>query len=104
MSDHQKDKAFIDMADAFIALANQYGIDCDKGKVSAAFLYAVARFNTFIVASSASDANKLESYENNATSYFVDEYKKMLREHFDDYKQNFDDYISNTNTGKKIVN
>jgi hypothetical protein len=93
MNETEKDKEFIDMADAFIALANKYGKQTDKGKVSAAFLYAAARFNTFLVASGATSAVEFASYEKNAMEYFQDEYKKMLVEHFADYQQNFDVFI-----------
>lgn len=102
MSDTHKDEEFINMADAFIALANQYGQSLDKGKVSAAFLYAAARFNTFVVASSAPSAEELESYQEKAMRYFKDEYHKMLVEHFADYRQNFDAYLKEKSAGKRI--
>ena len=53
MDNTHKDKKFYEMADAFIALANEQSGKADQGTVSATFLYAAARFNTFIVASGA---------------------------------------------------
>ncbi len=102
MSDTQKDAQFIKMADAFIALANQYGQTEEKGKVSAAFLYAAARFNTFVVASSAPDAAEFAGYQEKAMAYFAAEYRKMLVEHFGDYQQNFDAYLKEKASGQHI--
>ena len=88
-----KDREFLAMADAFIALANKYGGTVDKGKVSAAFLYAAARFNTFIVAGSAADKNSFQQTQQSAMDYFLGEYRKMLVEHMADYEHNFELYI-----------
>ncbi len=88
-----KDKEFYKMADAFIALANNQGKDVEKGKVSAAFLYAAARFNIFIAASGASSADEFASRGKNIKDYFMSEYEKMLEEHFADYQNNFEQYL-----------
>jgi len=97
MSDTDKDQEFYDLADAFIALANKQSKNVNPGKVSAVFLYAAARFNTFIVASGTSSANEFSASKANAHEYFVDEYKKMLEEHFTDYHDNFDKYVTKSN-------
>jgi len=93
MSDTEKDKEFYAMADAFIDKANQQSGKAEQGKVSATFLYAAARFNTFLVASASSSEDELSSRKDEAINYFVAEYKKMLEEHFADYTDNFDKYI-----------
>ncbi len=92
MSDTDKDKEFYEMADAFIAIANKNGKTINPGKVSAAFLYAAARFNTFLVAAGADSAKEFASRKESTSEYFVEEYKKMLEEHFADYHDNFDKY------------
>ena len=98
MSDTAKDQEFYDLANSFIELANKQSVDVDKGKVSAAFLYAAARFNTFIVASSAANVEQFMSYKKKAFDYLTGEYAKMLEEHFGDYRDHFKDYIkSRTN-------
>jgi hypothetical protein len=94
MSNTDKDQQFYDLANAFIELANQQAKDVDKGKISAAFLYAAARFNTFIVASSAENVEQFISFKDNAFDYMVGEYKKMLEEHFRDYTDHFKDFIN----------
>ena len=101
MSNTDKDKEFYEMADAFINLANTQGKNVHPGKVSAAFLYAAARFNTFIAASGSGSANEYASNKENSFDYFMAEYKKMLEEHFTDYYENFDEYVESKN---KILN
>ena len=93
MSDTEKNQEFYDTANAYIAIANNQSNDIDKGKVSAAFLYAAARFNTFVVASSASNVEEFISFKDKAFDYMLGEYKKMLEEHFADYTENFSNYI-----------
>ncbi|MEA3548444.1 MAG: DUF3144 domain-containing protein [Thermodesulfobacteriota bacterium] len=97
MSITDKDKEFYAMADEFIALANKQSQNKDQGKVSATFLYAAARFNIFLVASGSNSANEFASSKEKLFEYFVDEYKKMLEEHFADYHENFDRYRGNKN-------
>jgi hypothetical protein len=93
MSDTEKDQEFYDLANSFIELANRKASEIEQGKVSAAFLYAAARFNTFVVASSAANVEQFMSYNEKAFDYLVGEYKKMLEEHFLDYRDHFKDYI-----------
>lgn len=97
MSDTEKDKEFYEMADAFIDLANKQKKKIDQGKVSATFLYAAARFNTFIAAAGAGSAINFSSSKESAFDYFMAEYKKMLEEHFADYQANFNEYIETNN-------
>jgi hypothetical protein len=97
MSNTNKDKEFYEMADAFIALANKQGENAGMGKVSAAFLYAAARFNTYISASESSSASEYVANKEKSFDYFMSEYKKMLEEHFGDYAENFDQYLKNKN-------
>ena len=98
MSNTHKDSEFYALADAFIALANKQCQNTDAGKVSAAFLYAAARFNTFIVAAGADSADDFAASRENSFDFFMGEYKKMLVEHFADYHAHFDNY---TATGQK---
>lgn len=93
MSDTEKDPEFYAMADAFIAKANDYGGKTDPGKISATFLYAAARFNTFLVAWSSESSEQFTSRKAEAIKYFMAEYEKMLEEHFTDYGERFDTYI-----------
>ena len=97
MSNTEKDNEFYEMADAFIALANKQADKAGMGKVSATFLYAAARYNTYVTASESSSANDLATGKEASFGFFVAEYKKMLEEHFADYYENFDKYIKSKN-------
>ncbi len=96
-----KDDEFFSMADSYIALANKQSKDVIQGKVSATFLYAAARFNTFLVASNAESKEQFKADKDHSIDYFVTEYKKMLEEHFTDYSSNYDTYIG---TNDKTIN
>lgn len=103
MSKTEKDPAFYQMADEFIGVANQLANkDTEAGKVSAAFLYAAARYNTFIVASSADSALAFQNYQETAKEYFLAEYKKMLDEHMADYAAHFDHYLKNPDSSRRL--
>jgi hypothetical protein len=95
MSNSDEDKKFREMADAFIAVANKQSKNRNPGKVSASFLYAAARFNTFLVAAGSDSANEFASKKENSLDYFMAKYKNMLEEHFENYKENFEKYIGN---------
>ncbi len=89
----EPDQQFWDIANSFINVANTH---CDKvpgAKVSAALLYGAARFNAFVVAGSTQSAEELASQSDAAIAYLVDEYAKMLREHFGDYQRNYANYL-----------
>ena len=85
MSDEKPDQKFWDLADQIIGIANDHCEDMGAGKVSSAVLYAAARFNAFIVASSpnADIPNEKEA----ALEYFGGQYKKMLSENLDDFHE-----------------
>lgn len=93
MGDTDKDKTFYEMADAFIAKANTLSEDSDPGRVSATFLYAAARFNVFLVASTSPSEDAFVSRRQEIMDYFMAEYEKMLEEHFDDYTAHFAQYL-----------
>lgn len=95
MSNTNEDKEFFEIADAFIALANKQTKERDPGKVSAAFLYAAARFNTFLVAAGAGSADVFASKAEESMDYFMARYKEMLEEHFENYQENFEKYMGN---------
>ena len=88
-----KDKEFFKRADAYISLANKQGQKIEKGRVSASFLYAAARFNIFLAASGSNTAEEFASHKSDVIGYYMAEYEKMLEEHFADYQNNFDKYM-----------
>lgn len=92
MSDDSPDEEFWEIADSFIHLANQHLERAGRGKVSAAFLYAVARFNAFLVAAEADSPEEMANDKSPALAYFTQQYKKILRENLDDNIKNFERY------------
>ena len=82
----RQDQEFFEMADAFIELANQYGDQGAIGKVSAALLFAAARYNAFYVA--AVEDISLDDERDVAMEYFTRQYQKMLNDNFEDYRNN----------------
>lgn len=87
------DKDFFKRTDAFIQMANQLSQEHDLGKVSASLLYAAARFNAFIVASSAADKAEADRNKVQAIDYFTNQYRAMLLANMDDYIEKFDEYL-----------
>ena len=93
MSDNTEDKEFFDRADAIINLANTQCDDFAIGRVSSSLLFAAARFNAFIVASSAKDLEQLKNDKTEAIKYFKEQYEKVFIENIDEYIKNYDKNI-----------
>ncbi len=84
---------FWKLADSFINLANDHYQKDGDGRVGYAMLYAAARFNAFIVATTAGDKAELAAEKDPATDYFTDQYRKMFSENLEDYHSNFERYL-----------
>jgi hypothetical protein len=93
MSNDNMDSAFWDRADNVIRLANEQCESAQRSKVSASLLYATARFNAFIVAGNANNAEEMKQDKEDAVQYFIEQYRKMLVENLDDYIKNFSKYV-----------
>ena len=91
--DSETDEMFYPRADAHIDLANQQLGDVSRGKVSASFMYAVARFNSWVTACTADSAEDLRAGKEDSLEYFVSQYRAMLNENLDDYIEHFDKYM-----------
>ncbi|NOT65931.1 MAG: DUF3144 domain-containing protein [Methylotenera sp.] len=89
------DDAFWRAADTFIGSANEQATTVDRTVVSAGFLYASARFNSFVIASQCGNKEAFEAEKAAAIDYFVSQYKLALTENIADYQANFDKYINN---------
>jgi hypothetical protein len=88
------DEKFYERADAHIRLSNdQITEEVGHGKVSASFMFGAARFNAHLTATSWASQKEFSEGKSAAIKYFVDEYRKMLDEHMDDYDKNFNGYM-----------
>ncbi|HEY9104035.1 DUF3144 domain-containing protein [Chitinimonas sp.] len=91
MSD--SDKEFFDRADAFLQLANENCTENNLGEVTASLMYASARFNTWVQALGVDSGAELAKGKDKAIAYFLEQYKAMLEENFEDYADGFDEYM-----------
>ena len=73
------EQAFYDLADEFINKANELGKDWSSTRISAAMLYATARFNAF-------NYFKVEDNPNieHGLEYFTEQFRSMLEENLKD--------------------
>ena len=86
----EADKKFIAMADLFIEQANKQCEDSDHQLVNASMLYASARFSAFITASMSESKENYEEGIDQAIDFYLEEFRKMLKEHMQQYKVVFD--------------
>ena len=94
MSNEAPNDAFWERADAVINLANQQTESAGSEDVSGSLLYASARFNAFLIAAQAGDADVLRTGKEDAVDYFTEQYRQLLLDNLDDYIENFDEYTA----------
>lgn len=88
------DENFYERADAHIHLSNdQLANQADRGKVSASMMYATARFNAWVTACGYASGTDMGAARNETLDYFVEQYRRMLKENLDDYIVNFSSYM-----------
>lgn len=86
MSDAVNETTLYELADQFIALANDLSQkEGDVGKVGTALRFAAARFNAFEASIKSGD---LAAEKNNALDWFSNEYREMLSDNLDDHIAN----------------
>ena len=73
----EEQRAFFDMADRFLAVANGLTEDAPVARISAAMMYATARFNAFLAQTQGLPPGEVDD---ETVRYFRAEYEKMLRE------------------------
>lgn len=87
----EKNNGFLKRADAHINLANkQLSEEVTQGEVSASCMYAAARFNAWMAATSFESAEDMKAEKAKVVEYFMNEYKLALEEHIDNHIENFD--------------
>jgi hypothetical protein len=94
ISDEELDAAYRGMVDQFIDLANELAENNGPENVGMALLYAASRFNAHVVSQ---HAESVENYERDllkAKKFFIGQYKEMLDENLEDYKEVFSKYAN----------
>lgn len=94
MTEDAKDERYWAWVDEFIDTANRLGREAQPGRVSSSLLFAAARHNAFLVASTARDRDDLVARKEEAVAHNMDNYRLMLARNLDEYIENFDDYIA----------
>lgn len=90
----ETDPQFYHRADAHIELSNQQiSPAVSSGKVSASFMYSVARFNAWLTATGFSSGEEMEKQKDEVIEYLTAEYAKMLEENLEDYISQFEEYM-----------
>ncbi len=84
------DKHFIRIADLFIEQANEECKKVDHKLVNASLMYSTARFSAYISASMSPSKSSYEENMDAAIDFYLEEFKKMLQEHMQQYKVIFD--------------
>ena len=89
MNQEEMNTEFRKIADSFIDVANKHCDQVDNTRVASAQLFATARFSAFVVASRSKDLHAYEEEVDNAVDFFSHEFKRMLAENLEEYKQVF---------------
>ncbi len=93
---------FFERADEFIKLANEFcrpkkGEKTDpaelRGQVSAAMLFATARFNTWVAANNFKDGEEMREAKEQIMTYLMQQFQMMLEDNFDEYCEQFENYL-----------
>ncbi|AQS39944.1 Protein of unknown function (DUF3144) [Shewanella psychrophila] len=86
MSEAEKETTIFQLADQFIALANELSAkEQDVSKVGTAMRFAASRFNAFEASLKSAD---LSAERDNAIEWFTNEYKEMLTDNLNDHISN----------------
>ena len=73
----EQQKVFFAIADVFVNTANDLGDDHPPARISAAMMFATARWNAFVAQAQGLPPGEIDE---DAISYFLKEYEVMLRE------------------------
>lgn len=84
MNEGKQEISRAEMADKFIELANEFTKIESKERVSAAIMFAAARYNAF---EASSKSNNLLNDKDDALSWYSAEYRRMLEANIDDLVQ-----------------
>lgn len=66
----------------------------DPGSAHQAIMYAAARYGAFVVAASSESRDDFKQDEQDARKFYMDQFRRLLLENFDDYRDNFKNYLA----------
>ena len=74
-------------------LAHEQVKEIGRGKLSASFMHALARFCAWVNACGVDSAEEMRTAKDESVEYFVAPYRAMLIQNLDDYSKNFSKYM-----------
>jgi hypothetical protein len=98
MPEEKPDAQFWQIVDAVINAANDQCEHAARTKVSAATLFAAARFNVFATAVAAQSSEAIAAERESVVAYLTQQYERMLRDNLAEYERNFDRYVPKPGT------
>jgi hypothetical protein len=93
MSNNLPDPAFWQRVDAVVNLANDQCNPASPNDVGASAMYAVARFNAFILAKTTGSPENMAIEKERALDYFSGQFRMMLESNLEDFTVNFEKYM-----------
>ena len=93
---------FFERADEFIKQANEFcrvekGSSIKpadaRGQVSAAMLFASARFNCWVAANNFKNGEEMHDAKEQVMSYLMQQFQMMLEDNYDEYCEQFENYL-----------
>jgi Protein of unknown function (DUF3144) len=81
--DPETEKQFYDLSNSFIKLANEHAVTVSPARVSAAFMYAVARYNSHNLVAGTPGLDGAAAEE--ALKRILMQFEKMYRENIADH-------------------
>ncbi len=96
ISDEELDARYREMIDFFIDQANELADQNSPENVGMALLYAASRFNAYVVSQHAENLEDYERDQDKARQFFVSQYKEMLNENLEEYKNTYQKYYKFT--------
>ena len=92
--EQEKQNQIYDLVDAMVELANQAtDKSLEPGEAHQAMMFAAARYGAFIVAASSESKEDFEQDKLDARNFYMDQFRQLLNENFDDYLANYKTYL-----------
>ena len=77
----------------FIELANDLQAEYTPQLIATAMNFATSRYATYVVAQSVTNGSEMQDARANAETFFIEQYKTMFKENFDDHVARYDAYM-----------
>ncbi len=93
MSEQQNEQKFWELADEFIALANERSEEAGPGLSSDALLYAAARYAVFLAASSSESRKDFLGDKDEIFDFLSRQFRTAVGENLRDYTDHYKEYV-----------